>query len=284
MTGLPSQWVEIVTIAALECPGGLQYEGCGTGESRQCSDPGQDSTSPFCVEGCYCPPGTALHQDHCVPVKDCPCFYNNKPFPTGSEVKQDCNHCVCQEAQWRCSTELCGKRCSAVGDPHYTTFDGHQYDFMGQCAYTMVKHQDFEIINENHQCDGFKPTEALRTHYEMNHPPTCTRAVIIKMNNQTVKLKQRKEVMFDGEEVTRLPALLDNGISVRVSSSLWVTASLPLGVTVWWDGASRAYYEVPGTLKGSVQGLCGTFSGDQWDDFTTPDGDVETSPTEFANQ
>ena len=236
------------------------------------------------MEGCECPAGTALHQSDCVPAQDCPCFYNGKPFPPGSELQQDCNLCVCQGAEWRCSTQVCGRRCSAVGDPHYTTFDGHQYDFMGQCQYTMVKHQDFEIINENHQCDGFRPTEILRTHYEINNPPTCTKAVIIKMNNRTVKLKQRKEVMFEGEEQTRLPALFDNGISVRVSSSLWLTASLPQGVTVWWDGASRAYYDVPGSLKGTVRGLCGTFSGDQFDDFTTPDGDVETSPTEFANQ
>ena len=112
-----------------------------------------------------------------------------------------------------------------MGDPHYTTFDGQHYDFMGQCSYTMVKHQDFEIINENTQCHGFMPTEILDKHYEINDPPTCTKAVIIKMNNHTLKLKQRKEVVFDGEELINLPKLLENGISVQVSSSLWLTGS-----------------------------------------------------------
>ena len=32
------------------------------------------------------------------------------------------------------------------------------------------------------------------------------------------------------------------------------------------------------------QGLCGTFSGNQYDDFLTPQNDVEENPTEFANQ
>ncbi|NXO99826.1 SSPO protein, partial [Certhia brachydactyla] len=32
-----------------------------------------------------------------------------------------------------------------------------------------------------------------------------------------------------------------------------------------------------------VRGLCGTFTGDQRDDFTTPEGDVEPGVAAFAN-
>lgn len=37
-------------------------------------------------------------------------------------------------------------------------------------------------------------------------------------------------------------------------------------------------------LSGRTKGLCGTFSGNQKDDFATPDGDVETGAIAFANK
>ena len=146
----------------------------------------------------------------------------------------------CVASHWECSSEVCGKRCSAVGDPHYTTFDGKQYDFMGQCSYTMIQHSDFEIETENIPCNGaisqvlkhwfcqvqllnFILQETLNRAYEISHPPTCTKSIIIKLDGHTLKFKQRMEIVYDGEEITRIPKLFSNGISVQVSSSLWLT-------------------------------------------------------------
>ena len=78
---------------AIECGNGMEYQGCGSGESKSCgSAEDEDDINPeFCVEGCYCPSGTSLSHGVCVPDTSCPCLYNGKEFNSGSEIKQDCN-------------------------------------------------------------------------------------------------------------------------------------------------------------------------------------------------
>ena len=90
--------------------------------------------------------------------------------------------------------------------------------------------------------------------------------------------------MQDSEDVSQLPAVLSGGVVVVRASSLWLTASLP-GALVWWDGAGRGHVDLASSLRGQVRGLCGTFSGGRGaGDFTTPEGDVEDNPEDFANK
>lgn len=51
--------------------------------------------------------------------------------------------------------------------------------------------------------------------------PSCTKTVTIKINGQTIKLKQNQEVVVNGHEMTRIPYSI-HGITIRTVSSIFI--------------------------------------------------------------
>lgn len=56
-----------------------------------------------------------------------------------SLVKNIFYHSQCEGALWNCKSLPCVGECSAVGDSHYTTFDGMVSKIYGECQFTFVK-------------------------------------------------------------------------------------------------------------------------------------------------
>ena len=52
--------------------------------------------------------------------------------------------------------------------------------------------------------------------------------------------------------------------------------TLPNGLEVLWDGETRAVIHAPAGLTDNIGGLCGNNNNNQRDDFSTPEGDIET--------
>lgn len=203
------------------------YKSCGPLNEPSCGS-AIENDSFNCREGCFCPDGHMLNSAAvCVKPETCPCESKGKSFPPKSQVKRDCNTCTCVNGNWKCTDITCGARCAAIGDPHYSTFDGKRYDFMGKCSYILMKAEGISVEAENVACSGAISENMNFLPSVTTELPSCTKSLTIKFNDagqpRTIKLKQGGFVLLDGFEVSKLPKELSNGaVRIRQASSSFV--------------------------------------------------------------
>lgn len=163
------------------CPKNSHYETCGSSCPATCGNPEapHDCTLP-CVETCQCNRGFMLSGSKCVPHTNCGCLHQDayylpkENFWTNGQCQEKCvcqpssktvmcaqSHCkdgeVCKllNGNLGCHMEEPGM-CIAKGDPHYTTFDGRNFDVYGNCTYLLTSHcptwgdlDDFSVEVQN---------------------------------------------------------------------------------------------------------------------------------------
>ncbi|KAF5889113.1 alpha-tectorin-like isoform X11, partial [Clarias magur] len=194
-----------------------------------------------------------------------------------------CTSSPCQE-QEICSVTAgeygCHSRpsatCSASGDPHYTSFDGHRFDFQGTCYYTLATVCNdtgglpyFQVIARN------KPWNGLSV--------SITVEVQVNVSGHLVRVSNNMYGTAEIDGQTRnLPAILESG-HVSVYSSGWNTyITTDFGLSVSYDGSWLARVTVPGNYSGATCGLCGNFNDDSNDDFRLQSGALTLSASEFG--
>lgn len=161
------------------------------------------------------------------------------------------SHSTCIGGEWSCTSAKCRAECYAIGDPHYKTFDGMKYNFMGDCSYYLVVLPEFSIEAENVPCDGTMSLEQDYKTSTFSGKATCTKTVIIRFgNNTTIKLGQGKLVFVNGEIVEKLPINVKGLAYIREQSTFFLQIVITNGVEVWWDGETRVYIYASPELEG----------------------------------
>ncbi|XP_028290490.1 SCO-spondin [Gouania willdenowi] len=230
----------------------------------------QNSTCREPLSGCVCPQGSVLLEDRCVSPDECPCHHNGQLYFTNDTIKRDCNTCVCRQRRWHCTQHVCAGVCVCTGDPHYVTFDGRSYSFLGDCQYVLARENGglFSVTAENVPCGSTGVT--------------CTKSVTLSLGNTVIHLLRGRAVSVNGVSVTLPKSYRGSGLALE-RVGLFVSLSSTLGVSLLWDGGMRVYVRVAAHLRGRVGGLCGNFDGDTENDFRTQQGIVESTAELFGN-
>ncbi|KAF7242293.1 IgGFc-binding protein [Varanus komodoensis] len=285
----------------LLCPENSHYESCGSACPATCADrlaPARCTTS--CVETCQCDDGYVLSDERCVPEESCSCTYNGLTYKAGEEFWADeaCHtHCKCDPKSGRtlCLRSSCkdnkkcvmvnGVRgchvvsyttCTAFGEPHYTTFDGKKYDFMGTCVYQMVG-----LCTEHPSLTPF--LVSVENNNRGSKAVSYTKVVTLEVYNMTISLSQEypKKIQVNGIS-TDLPFYYENKLKAGIIG-VYGFIKTDFDVRVSFDWHSHARVTVPDIYADSVCGLCGNANHDSSDDFETRDGGPATDIVQFAN-
>ncbi|CAH1271434.1 FCGBP [Branchiostoma lanceolatum] len=166
--------------------------------------------------------------------------------------------------------------CTASGDPHYATFAGTLYDFMGPCRYTFAK----DCGNPSHftvEVMQFPVMDAW------NRPlfPTYVHQVFVIAYGYEIGIYQGKHMTVSPPprwHVGFVPVppfdLARGKIQVRLSG-WYVRVELPeLCVVITYDGAHHITVEIPSNYQNTMCGLCGNYNGIWNGDLQMPNGQI----------
>nr|XP_012630060.1 IgGFc-binding protein isoform X2 [Microcebus murinus] len=287
-------------LCPMSCPPHSHYEPSTHGCPLSCGDlPVSGGCGSKDYEGCVCDDGFALSGESCVPLAACGCVHQGTYYPPGQTFYPGpgCDAlCHCQEGGLvSCEPSGCGPHeacqpsggilgcvavgsvtCQASGDPHYTTFDGRRFDFMGMCVYTLARtcgtrpglHQ-FAVLQENVAWGNGKVS--------------VTRVITVQVANFTLRLEQgQQKVTVNGVDMN-LPVELAEGQIRAYKHGSDVVIETHFGLRVAYDLTYYVRVTIPGNYYQQMCGLCGDYNGDPKDDFRKPDGSQAGNPTEFGN-
>ncbi|XP_045245517.2 LOW QUALITY PROTEIN: zonadhesin [Macaca fascicularis] len=275
------------------CPPNAHYESCACPAS--CKSP-RPSCGPLCRGGCVCNLGFLFSDNHCIQASSCNCFYNNNYYEPGAEwfspnctercrcwpgsrvecqISQCGTHTVCQlkNGQYGCHPYAGTTTCLVYGDPHYVTFDGRHFGFMGKCSYILAQPC-------GNSTDPFFRVTA-KNEEQGQEGVSCLSKVYVTLPETTVTLLKGRRTLVEGQRVT-LPAIPSKGVFLGASGR-FVELQTEFGLRVRWDGDQQLYVTVSSTYSGKLCGLCGNYDGNSDNDHLKSDGSPAGDKEELGN-
>ncbi|NXY48780.1 ZAN protein, partial [Ceuthmochares aereus] len=284
--GICIEW-RSATLCPMSCPGGSIYKSCGTRCPSTCLNiSAADSCSSLPVEGCFCKEGYVLSGDNCVPESRCGCVDEKNHYPCTERCTCNANNIITCTA-WECGIrEECSNQdgvlgchsngqatCQVAGDPHYFTFDGITYTFVGTCTYTLV-----EVVDT----DNVIPITILGKNEDRGlRGATYLKEVYIDVYGVRITLQKSQGILLNNERVYTPVQNQFRGLSIG-NVGRFIVVETDFGVTVKYDGNHHLEITLPQSYFSKVHGMCGNFNDNPEDDLFLPNGTL-VSVTQFGN-
>ncbi|KAI5630251.1 otogelin, partial [Silurus asotus] len=262
------------------CPPGQVYEDCGNGVKGLSAHKGLAcvqtcesyllnltcSNYEPCVPGCICPPELLKHGDECFEPAACPCSWKGKEYYPGDKVSSPCHHCVCQHGSFQCEFRPCPSMCTVYGDRHYRTFDGLQFDYIGDCKVYLLKisaNITMSVTAENVDC--------------FENGVICRKKLLISIAQSII--------VFDNESGRPNPSSAIDRENVYILNAGYFTIIhlVQYEISVLWDRKTTIHIQAGPRWQGKLSGLCGNFDLKTVNEMKTPDNMELSTPQEFGN-
>uniref|UniRef100_A0A8C0CXJ0 VWFD domain-containing protein n=1 Tax=Balaenoptera musculus TaxID=9771 RepID=A0A8C0CXJ0_BALMU len=160
--------------------------------------------------------------------------------------------------------------CSTWGASHFSTFDGHVYDFSGTCNYIFAA-----------MCKDASSTFSVQLR---RGPSGNISRVIVELGASVVTVEKAVISVKDMGAVS-LP-YTSNGLQITPfgRSVRLVAKQLELELVVMWGPGTHLMVLVEKKHMGKMCGLCGNFDGEKTNEFLSEDGQLLEPPKYAALQ
>ncbi|KAK1895713.1 Alpha-tectorin, partial [Dissostichus eleginoides] len=241
------------------CPLNSHYEICGSACPATCGNPEAHSSY-------YYPKENFWMGKHCQ--ERCVCQSSSKRVVCSPSQCQDGEVCKVVNGVMGCHAEGPGL-CIAKVDPHYTTFDGRNFDVYGNCTYLLTSlcptWGDMEAFSVEIQNQIKDATNIV----SFRHLKMVVAGYSIEMSNDP----------SNGVEVNglllRLPSVLSRGKVKLYMTGQTKFIETDFGVVVMYS-SDILTIQMPRKFSGNLCGLCGNFNSNPEDDVM-PDDDSDIS-------